>query len=442
MAQSFWSRYKRAIDFKRDLKDLYIRPTTRYATLDGARAITILLMVLFHVMFGIVMLFHGDFQKIDYFISNFPHYLRWMWQVQGSDPLFVMCGLLVAYTLFREYKKDGSIQIWRFYRRRLMRILPLFFVAILLYLPTDKDNLSNLWSNLLFLSSFLEGQRHIIPVAWSLDVQVQFYFLLPFLVLMAHATRRPITVMVLLIVASLAWRYWVVASDPEIYTRPFYDIIYDRTYGRLLANKLYYGLDVRVGAFFMGMLVAYLHFAHGKELKAFFRRHMLINTLLVLAGIAMIVLALCLPVEDKTSAFYDHFSPAFNLLWLSFDRYMYSLGLSVLVLMALCPVGIGRWVDWVLSWPIWHPVAQLIYPIYLFHFIFIVVAAVITFQTVDRSSIEVVQTYQVFLVYFWTVVLTMAFSTVMHIYIEKPFLTLREKVHVDAPAPAPSPATM
>ena len=218
MAQSFWSRYKRAIDFKRDLKDLYIRPTTRYATLDGARAITILLMVLFHVMFGIVMLFHGDFQKIDYFISNFPHYLRWMWQVQGSDPLFVMCGLLVAYTLFREYKKDGSIQIWRFYRRRLMRILPLFFVAILLYLPTDKDNLSNLWSNLLFLSSFLEGQRHIIPVAWSLDVQVQFYFLLPFLVLMAHATRRPITVMVLLIVASLAWRYWVVASDPEIYT--------------------------------------------------------------------------------------------------------------------------------------------------------------------------------------------------------------------------------
>ena len=124
MAQSFWSRYKRAIDFKRDLKDLYIRPTTRYATLDGARAITILLMVLFHVMFGIVMLFHGDFQKIDYFISHFPHYLRWMWQVQGSDPLFVMCGLLVAYTLFREYKKDGSIQILRFYKRRLMRILP------------------------------------------------------------------------------------------------------------------------------------------------------------------------------------------------------------------------------------------------------------------------------------------------------------------------------
>lgn len=442
MAQSFWSRYKSVIDVKRDLKDIYVRPNKRYATLDGARAITILLMVLFHVMFGIVMLFHGDFEKIDNFIVNFPPYLRWMWQVQGSDPLFVMCGLLVAYTLYREYRESQSIQVMRFYKRRLMRILPLFFVALLLYLPTDKDNFGFLWSNLLFVSNFVEHHRHIIPVAWSLDVQLQFYFLLPFFVYAMYATRKPVLTLVGLIVVSLLWRYWVVASDPEIYTQPFYNIIYDPDYGNLLANKLYYDLDVRIGGFFMGMLVAYLHIAHGKQLKAFFSRHMLINVSLVLSGIAMIVLALCLPLEDKTAWVYDHFTPQFNLLFLAFDRYLYSLGLSLLVLMALCPVGIGRWVDWVLSWPIWHPVAQLIYPIYLFHFLFIVVGAVLTFWTVDRDSIEVVHTYQVFVVFFWTVTLTMAFGTVMHIFVEKPFLTLREKVHVDAPAPAPSPATM
>jgi len=442
MAQSFWSRYKSVINVRRDLKGIYVRPNKRYATLDGARAITILLMVLFHVMFGIVMLFAGDFQKIDNFIVNFPHYLRWMWQIQGSDPLFVMCGLLVAYTLYREYRDDQSIQVMRFYKRRLMRILPLFFVALLLYLPTDKDNIGFLWSNLLFLSNFVGDHRHIIPVAWSLDVQLQFYFLLPFIVYLMYTTRRPVLTLTGLIVISLLWRYWVVASDPEIYTQPFYNIIYDRDYGNLLANKLYYDLDVRIGAFFMGMLVAYLHFAHGKQLQAFFRRHMLINVSLVLGAIAMIVLALCLPLEDKTAWIYDHFTPSFNILWLSFDRYLYSLGLSLLVLMALCPVGIGRWVDWVLSWPVWHPVAQLIYPIYLFHFLFIVVAAVLTFWTVDRHSIEVVHTYQVFLVFFWTVVLTMAFGTVMHIFIEKPFLTLREKIPTEAPAPAPSPATM
>jgi peptidoglycan/LPS O-acetylase OafA/YrhL len=440
--QSFWSRYKSVINFRKDLKGIYIRPDSRYATLDGARAITILLMVLFHVMFGIVMLFHHNYEKIDNFIFNFPHGLRWMWQVQGSDPLFVMCGLLDAYTLYREYRNTQSIQVMRFYKRRLMRILPLFFVALLLYLPTDKDNIGFLWSNLLFASTFVEGHRHIIPVAWSLDVQLQFYFLLPFFVYLMYATRAPVTTIVVLIVASLAWRYWVVASDPEIYTRPFYDIIYDSDYGNLLANKLYYGLDVRIGGFFMGMLVAYLHLTYGKQLKAFFSRHMAINFSLVIGAIAMIALALCLPVEDRTSWYYDYFSPSFNILWLSFDRYLYSLGLSLLVLMALCPVGIGRWVNWLMSWPIWHPVAQLIYPIYLFHFIFIVVAAVLTFWTVDRESIQVVHTYQVFLVFFWTVVLTMAFSTFAHIFIEKPFLVLREKVPTRAPAPAPSPATM
>lgn len=442
MSQSFWSRYKSVINVKQDLKDIYIRPHKRYATLDGARAITILLMVLFHVMFGIVMLFDDNFQRIDNFIVNLPGYLRWMWQVQGSDPLFVMCGLLVAYTLYREYSKTQKIQVLRFYKRRLMRILPLFVVAMLLYFPTDKDNIEYLWSNLIFASNYVDGHRHIIPVAWSLDVQLQFYFLLPFCIYLMYATRMPILTLVAMIVASLAWRYWVVASDPEIYTRPFYDIIYDGDYGSLLANKLYYDIDVRVGAFLMGMLVAYLHFFHGKQLQAFFSRHMILNTLLVLSGVVMIVLALCLPVEDKTAAMYDNFNPTFNLWWLALDRYLYSFGLSLLLLMALCPVGIGRWVEWVLSWSIWHPVAQLIFSIYLFHFVFILVGAVLTFWTTDRASIAEVHTYQIFLIFFWAVALTMVFGTLMHIFVEKPFLTLREKVHKEAPAPAPTPATM
>jgi peptidoglycan/LPS O-acetylase OafA/YrhL len=443
MTRSFWSRYKRAINVKQDFKSIYVRPHSRYATLDGARAITILLMVLFHVMFGVVVLFDGDFQKIDAFIADFPRYLRWFWQIQGSDPLFVMCGLLVAYTLYREYDRSKEINVLRFYKRRLMRILPLFFVALLLYFPADEDNIEYLWSNVLFASNYVEGHHHIIPVAWSLDVQLQFYFLLPFLVLFMYATRRPVWTLATFIVASLAWRYWVVVSDPEIYSRPFYDIIYDSAYGNLLADQLYYDIDVRVGAFFMGMLVAYLHFFHGKRLQEFFRRHMLVNTLLVVGAMAMIVLALCLPIEDQTAAMYQSWwNPTFNILWLAFDRYLYCVGVSLLVLMALCPVGIGRWVEWVLSWPIWHPVAQLIYPIYLFHFVFIVVGALLTFWTTDRSSIDVIYTHQVFLMYFWAVALTMAFSTLVHIFVEKPFLTLREKVHVEAPAPAPSPATM
>ncbi|MGQ9427059.1 acyltransferase family protein [Gilvimarinus sp. F26214L] len=427
MASSFWSRYKEALNVKKDLRDVFIRPHDRYATLDGVRAITVLLMVLFHVLFGVVVLLKDNFDYIDRFIAEFPRYLGWMWQSQGSDPLFVLCGLLVSYTLFREYEKTSGIQFMRFYKRRLMRIMPVFIVALLLYLPTDKDNIGHLWSNLIFMSNYIPGERHVIPVGWSLDVQLHFYFLLPFLILVMYSIPWRITFLTTLVLASFAWRYYIVARNPEIYESPFYQIIYDSEYGSLLANQLYYDLDVRIGAFFLGMLVAYLHHYHGKQIKEFLSRHMVLNTVLVLAGLGMIVASISLPIENRFADFYDTFDPQFNLLFLAFDRYVYSVGLSIVVLLALCPVGISRWVDWVLSWKIWHPVAQLIFPIYLFHFIFIVIGAVIALWTTDRESITAVTTYQVFLIFAITVVLTMAFSALVHVYVEKPFLTMRER---------------
>lgn len=449
MSDSFWARYKEAVNVKADLRGVFIRPHQRYATLDGVRAITVLLMVLFHVLFGIVVLFGDNFEYIDRFISEFPRYLGWMWQAQGSDPLFVLCGLLVSYTLFREYDKNQNIQFMRFYKRRLMRILPVFLLALLIYLPTDKDNLGYLWSNLIFMSNYVPGERHVIPVGWSLDVQMHFYFLLPFLVLLMYSVPRRITLLVGLILASFAWRYYVVARNPEIYNTPFYQIIYDGEFGSLLANQLYYDLDVRIGAFLLGMLVAYLHHYHGGQIKAFLGRHLLLNAGLVIAGLAMVVASVSLPIENRyselyNSDFYQNFGSTFNLWFLAMDRYVYTLGLSLLVLLALCPVGLSRWVDWVLSWRIWHPVAQLIFPIYLFHFPFIVIAAAITFWTTDRDAITAVATYQVFLMFALTVALTMAFSAMVHVYLEKPFLTMRKadgvKDHSAIPNTVPTAA--
>ncbi len=77
---SFWSRYRQSIQFKSDLKEVFFRPHKRYATLDGARAITILLLVLFHVLYGVVKILD---ENLDAFFEAFPKYLNWMWQTQG-----------------------------------------------------------------------------------------------------------------------------------------------------------------------------------------------------------------------------------------------------------------------------------------------------------------------------------------------------------------------
>ena len=173
---SAWQRYKNAIDLHADLRGIFIRDHARHAVLDGARAITILGMVLFHVVYGVVILVGDD---VDRFIRVYPDYLDWTWQIQGSDPLFVMCGLLVSYSVFREFDKTGTIDIPRFYKNRLMRILPLFLFAIVFYLPADDEGYKYLWSNLLFINNFIPGHDQIIPVGWSLTCSCTSIFFYP-----------------------------------------------------------------------------------------------------------------------------------------------------------------------------------------------------------------------------------------------------------------------
>ncbi|GAB1258232.1 hypothetical protein NBRC116494_27340 [Aurantivibrio plasticivorans] len=427
MSDSFWSRYREALNPAQDAKEVLMRMHDRHATLDGVRAITVLLMVMFHVLFGIVVLFDKNEALIDKFITEFPRYLGWMWQSQGSDPLFVMCGLLVSYTFFREFDRTGTLQIKQFYIKRLKRVMPLFIIALLIYLPTDKDNLGHLWSNLIFMSNYIPGERHVIPVGWSLDVQMHFYFVLPFLVLAMYKFKHHLAFLIGLCVIAFVWRYWVVAHDPEVYETPFYQIIYDSDFGSKLANLLYYDIDVRMGTFFLGMVVAYIYHYYGHELKIYFRRHVALSAFLTLLGTVLLVGSMALPMDNKYHPFFDDFSVSINFWFLVADRYVYSLGLSILIVMALVGSGPARWLDWMLSWKIWHPVAQLIFPIYLFHFPFIVIAAVLTFWTTDRHAIVEVQTYEVFLLFFWTVALTLPFSLFTHIFVEKPFINMRSR---------------
>ncbi len=439
MSQSFWARYKAAVNPKSDVKEIFFRSHDRYATLDGFRAITVLLMVMFHVLFGVVKLLEDNPENVQAFIESFPRALGWLWQSQGSDPLFMLCGLLVSYTLFREYEKTNTLQIGRFYKRRLMRIYPLFVIALILHIPADFiDNIQSLLTNLVFISNYVPDQRHILPVGWSLDVQLQFYFMLPFLILAMYATRHRLLFLIGLCLLAFAWRYYVVVRDPIIWQTPFYQIIYDGDFGSLLANELYYDIDVRIGCFFLGMLVAYLHHYHGETIQRFFSRHLILNGVLVIAGAAMVVVSLFLPIENKNSWLYENFNAELNFWFLVADRYLYSLGLSILVLLALCAVGLAHVVRWVLSWPVWHPFAQLIFPIYLFHFPLLILAAVVTFMTTDKDTITAVSTLQVFSLFFFTVLFTMIFAIITHIFVEKPFLTMREPDGVKDPSAVPN----
>ena len=409
MKASIWRSYKDSINFRTDLRNIFFRSHDRYATLDGARAITILLMVLFHVLFGLGTIL-GD--GLEDFIHSFPTYLEWLWQAQGSDPLFVVTGLLVSYSLLRGYDKSGKIDFITFYKKRMIRLYPLFIVGLIIFFPIGVKHWDYIPSNLLFSSNLFDDRKPIIPVAWSLEVQVQYYFLLPFICWVLYSIRWRIALLLSLIIASVVYRYWVVESTPELYQTPFYHLAYNQEFARLLSKNLYYHLDVRIGGFLMGTLVAYLHHYYGKRISRYFERNLLVNSLILIIAVGLIYWSFSFPLLNKTADFYSPFDPEANKWFLAINRYTYSFALSILLLLALCPAGLSRGFKWFLSWPIWHPFAQLIYPIYLFHFIFTVIAAAIVFGTTDKSDISSASIIQVFSIYGWTFFGSLLTSTV------------------------------
>lgn len=205
--------------------------------LDTLRSLAILSVVAFH-LWG----YHG---------TSIPEWLTpaarigWM----GVDLFFVLSGYLIATQLFRPYLAGRVPSLWKFYRNRVFRILPVYLAVLALYfcLPgwTEDPTLAPLWQylsfgwNLLVDYAQFQGFSHV----WSLCVEEHFYLVLPLVVLALMrrpSTRRAIAVIVGVVLLGLAVRgffFWQVihplAARGWEYGLPSMERLYYPTYSRL-----------------------------------------------------------------------------------------------------------------------------------------------------------------------------------------------------------------
>ena len=150
-------------------------------SLDGWRAVSIGLVLLGHCVYA----------------QGVPATWRdWLGKhnTGGSGVLFffVISGFLITYLLLQEQGRTGNISLKHFYLRRAFRILPVYFVYLLVVALTDYRQPSGCWlANLTFTTNF-----HIPPFAtahlWSLAVEEQFYLLWPCLLVWGFSRgQRP-----------------------------------------------------------------------------------------------------------------------------------------------------------------------------------------------------------------------------------------------------------
>ncbi len=104
---------------------------------------------------------------------------------------FVISGFILALPFANHHIRNGKkIRLKDFYLRRLTRLEPPYILALIglfcAYMLIGKYTFSELFpsllASLLYVHQFVFGQAPIIAtVAWSLEIEVQFYLLAPFI---------------------------------------------------------------------------------------------------------------------------------------------------------------------------------------------------------------------------------------------------------------------
>lgn len=139
----------------------------------------------------------------------------------GVDIFFLISGFLITYLLLKE-KELGKISIKKFYVRRALRILPLYYLTIiiaplLIYWLSPQFGQPNYWANIFYINNFhtIYTGKWEYPFAhyWSLAVEEQFYLIWPWIIAFASNRRLP-AILFSIIIAGLIYRAYAFIYIP------------------------------------------------------------------------------------------------------------------------------------------------------------------------------------------------------------------------------------
>jgi peptidoglycan/LPS O-acetylase OafA/YrhL len=211
------------------------QPPKTIPSLDGIRAIAVLLVMLGHS--GLEGLVPGGL---------------------GVTIFFFLSGYLISTLMLAEFERTGEINILNFYVRRVLRLMPPLFISLaiaygLTYagLLSGSVTKAGLAAQLLYFANYYGlffDPGNTIPdgtgILWSLAVEEHFYIFYPLLMfLMLGSALRPRTIGTLLGIACLAvlaWRIHLVLSP------------------NFLPERTYFASDTRIDSIIYGCMLAVL----------------------------------------------------------------------------------------------------------------------------------------------------------------------------------------
>jgi peptidoglycan/LPS O-acetylase OafA/YrhL len=247
----------------------------RFHGLDTLRALAIVFVMLYHLSL------QGLLPTVILPVAR----VGWA----GVDLFFVLSGFLIGSQLLKPYLTGGRPSISDFYIRRAYRILPAFFVVLLLYrfMPLWREapgpfagwQYATFTWNLLLLGY---PEHRAFSHVWSLCVEEHFYLLFPLLLLLLM--RRPsvwktASALLFVVMGGIALRAWLLHSVIQSA---------EGQQGLMMMKYIYYPTYSRLDGLVVGVSVAIVR-TFKAHWWARFSRH---SVALALFGTAFVIGAL------------------------------------------------------------------------------------------------------------------------------------------------------
>jgi peptidoglycan/LPS O-acetylase OafA/YrhL len=213
--------------------------TFNIPSLDGIRALSFL----------IVFVAHDNFKPVP--------------GLFGVEVFFFLSGYLITTLMRIEIENTGTLSLGGFYLRRAFRILPPFYLVLVLIILVVRAGVlpgyfesGDLAASVLYATNFWNIYVHPIQmpgfnIFWSLAVEEHFYMVFPFLMLLMIrlklARRSQVSVLLAICTAVLIWRCILVFHLHSL------DMVFGPVTDPL---RTMYGTDTRVDSILFGCVLA------------------------------------------------------------------------------------------------------------------------------------------------------------------------------------------
>ncbi len=177
----------------------------------------------------------------------------------GVTLFFLVSAFCLCLTMRKHEREVG--RTWKFYLRRIFRIVPLFYVLLAVTLLRDRavhgsHSLADVLSSAFFFFNFVPGkQEGIVWASWTLGVEMIFYLLFPFICLFANNFRKSLVFLGVALAVSACFSAVVRGLPITV------------THGDIFVHNSFFS---QLPVFALGMVAfyAYEEFIYGKNRSA------------------------------------------------------------------------------------------------------------------------------------------------------------------------------